>query len=319
MASMSPRVAAYSLALAAGVTTARCNSGRAFSASVGVGVQGRGNFQRSDAVGLLLREKAGAPLDDVEHAGSGHRAAFDEMAHGVEARLSPTGLGKPFHVNVAPKEAGDVGKRFRGIRPRGGELGNIGPGKAGGDESLERVRRQVGLVGEAAPEREGEPLLLHHGLARAAGVFGQEIAAPEVAVRAHVEAGDLVRAGYGLDEGAGIVQVRPAEAVDVVVPHGEPGAELGTEQRQHRFDHARLGHRIHVGDGVFEAEVERAGQFGELVLDVAQPGHVEAVDEPEFPLGGRPSAHRECLRRRSSRAISPWSSRRCPRACSRRR
>ena len=264
---------------------ARRSSGRAWSALVALASQGRSDFQRSDAVRLLVREDAGAPLDDVEHARSGHRAAFDEVAHGVEATLSPTGFGKPFDVDVAPEEAGDVGECLRGIGPSGGEFGHIGPGETGGGETLERGCRQVGFVGEATPECEGEPLLLHHGLPRSAGVLGQEVTTPQVAVASHVEAGDLVLAGNGLDEGAGVVHVGPAEAVDVVVAHREPATEFGTEQRQHRLDHARIGHGIHVGDGVLEAEIERAGQFGELLLDLTQSRHVEAVNEPEFPVG----------------------------------
>ena len=129
-------------------------------------------------------------------------------------------------------------------------------------------------------------MLLHHRLARAVGVLREEVTTPVVAVAAHVEAGDLVLAGDRLDECPCVIHVGPAKAVDVVVPYREPAAELGRKQRQHRLDHARIGHGIHVGDGVLVAEIERARQLRELALDVAQGRHVEAMDEPEFPLGG---------------------------------
>jgi hypothetical protein len=127
---------------------------------------------------------------------------------------------------------------------------------------------------------------LHHGLARRAGVLREEVATPEKAIGAHVETGDLVRAGDGFDEGAGVIHIGPAEAVDVVVAHGEPAPERGPEQREHGFDHGRRGHGIHVRDGVFETQLKRAREFGKRGLYVAQRCHVKPVDEPEFSVGG---------------------------------
>mgnify|MGYP006338165667 CR=1 FL=1 len=65
-----------------------------------------------------------------------HRAAFDEVAHGVEARFPAARFGEPLQVDVAPEEARDVRERLRGVGPCGRQLGHICAGESRGHEPV---------------------------------------------------------------------------------------------------------------------------------------------------------------------------------------
>ena len=122
---------------------------------------------------------------------------------------------------------------------------------------------------------------LHHQLTRRIRLGADELAAPDVAVRAHVVAGQLVRPRQAADVRAGILRVAPAEAVDVVVPHGHPRPQVRGQLGQRALGKRRRGRGVHVSDRVLVAEVERVGVVLPLVQDRLEIRLVEAVDQAD--------------------------------------
>ena len=117
-----------------------------------------------------------------------------------------------------------------------------------------------GVVAQSAHQHEAVPLLLDDQLARArTGIAVQKLAAQTVAVRSHhVSAGDIGGRHVG-DIVPHVVRIAKAERINVVIAHLQPHLFPGRKNTQAVLDHGWVGDRIHVRDGVFEAEVDGTG------------------------------------------------------------
>jgi hypothetical protein len=131
---------------------------------------------------------------------------------------------------------------------------------------------------------KGVPAFVDDQLARRIRFLAEELSTPRVAVGPHIEAGDLIGAGHVAQVGASVLRVAPTEAVVIVVPKGQPRAELWRKERQRLADERRIGDRVHVGDGILEAEVERTEVVLPLAQDLVMAGHVVPVDHADLAV-----------------------------------
>ena len=89
-------------------------------------------------------------------SGKGVYRILPEQTAIGEAGFAATRLGKPFDVNVAPEEAGNVGKCHRGAAPRGHEFRRVCAGETRGD--LARALDACGLALPCDPRAGAPPI-----------------------------------------------------------------------------------------------------------------------------------------------------------------
>ena len=169
----------------------------------------------------------------------------------------------------------------------------------------------VGLVAQPAPEHEAVPLLLHHQLARRVGLGADELAAPDIAVRPHVDSPPACPAracrectrGRSRDRPSGSCRCRRCarSATCAAWPAVRPAVSLAN---------GGVGEEYMWATEYLKLKSKRAG----IVLDASR-----IVREPvwwkrwmrRIERPGCSSSRRECLRHRSSTASPRWRTRPC--------